>query len=498
MTVMSAFEGIATYAPSFTRSGIMGTSIVVLLILLFSQRFGISNTLRFYGPIMLLWFFTIATIGVYNIVSMPSVIQALSPHWMARLVRSHPAKVHEMLGEVVLAVTGAEALYTDLGHFKRLPIRLSFLALVYPSLMLSYLGQAAYLLQHPEAAHQPFFFAVPQAIKWPVLALATTAAIIASQATISGCFTLIDQGISLNCFPNVQSIHTVTSKGTGAVYIPAFSYMLMGGSVVLVLLFRDTDHLADTFGIAVTGSMTLTCIFFLLVMRYSWNLPVWKVSAFAFTFLTLDLLFLSSTLRKVSTNGWVTILISFVMFCVMYVWETTTSEVSTYLHERLLDMQELRQNVKMIHRTQGTMVFVSNGDEDVPNVLTICARRLNTLPTNVVCMSAISSSTPFIADEERTVFRTIDAVAGIYRLVISYGYAERSIDTIGAIDRARKRGLRMPPGERVTFIVGRELIASGPESHFWQRIRRKCFDAIARNTQGRVEYFNLPPNDTLE
>ncbi|KAJ3012396.1 UNVERIFIED_CONTAM: hypothetical protein HDU68_001236 [Siphonaria sp. JEL0065] len=183
----------------------------------------------------------------------------------------------------------------------------------------------------------------------------------------------------------------------------------------------------------------------------------------------------------------------------MYTWYTTNLEINDKLHERLLELNELRVHVKHIHRTQGTVVFVSNTDEDVPNVLRICAQQLRSLPANIVCMTALSSTAPFIADEERVVFRTVDPVAGIYRLVISYGYAERSINTVMAVDRARKRGLRMAADERATFVVGRELVTSKKEDKdIFKKLRILAYSAISSNTEGKIDYFNLPPKDTLE
>ncbi|RKO85150.1 potassium transporter-domain-containing protein, partial [Blyttiomyces helicus] len=382
-------------------------------------------------------------------------------------------------------------MYADLGHFTTIPIRFSFIGFVFPSLILNYMGQAAYILQHPEGFVNPFFFSVPTSVKWPVLVLATIAAIIASQATISGCFTLIDQAISLNVFPNVLSIHT--SKSGSAVYIPFFNYLLLVGSTTLVLVFQQSESLANIY-----GSMTLTSTFYILVMKYNYKLPRWKIGLFIAVFVTLDLCLLASSIQKVSTGGWVSLLLALFLFILMYTWYTTTSEVNDSLRDNLLSLTELRQSVKSITRTTGTIVFVGNADEDVPNVLAISAKMLSSLPMNIVCMSAISSTAPFIADEERTVFRTIDAVAGIYRLVISYGYAERSIDAVTAMERAKKRGLRIKPEERVVFVVGHEIIASGPDSRWWERLRRTIFDTVSRNSLGKVEYFNLPPAQTLE
>ncbi|KAI9204803.1 potassium transporter [Polychytrium aggregatum] len=509
ITVVSAFEGVQSYigADNLKSDYVVGIAIGILFVLLCIQRFGTSKVITFYGPIMVLWFLSIAAIGLYHISFRPGIFVALSPHWIVIFLIRHGLDGYWVFGKVVLAVTGVEAMYSDLGHFKTVPIRASFLGLVFPSLLLNYLGQAVCLLDGVDDASNaanwtniasaPFFASVPEPVKWPVLILATLAAIIASQATISGCFTLIDQAISLSVFPNVKSIHTST-QSAGAVYIPFFNILLAIVSLSLLAIFRTSEDLSNIYGICVTMTMLVTSILYVLVMIYTWKYPRWKVALFSCFIFPLDILFLVATWKKIAPFGWVSLLISLFMFLFMYVWYTTTMEVNDYLRDKLLTMSELRQHVKSIMRTNGTIVYISNTDEDVPNVLNICAKRLNTLPTNIVCMSAISSAAPFIADEERMVFRTVDAAAGIYRLVISYGYAERSIDSVTALERAKKRGLRMKPGDPLVFVVGREIIASCKEATVFSRIRRTAYDAISRNTEGKIEYFNLPPNDTLE
>ncbi|ORY44041.1 hypothetical protein BCR33DRAFT_785291 [Rhizoclosmatium globosum] len=494
--VLSAFEGVQDYSEGhLPRQGTIALACIVLFILFMLQRFGTSKSLKFYGPIMLLWFLVIAGVGLYNITLNYTVLKAFSPHMIVNLFTSNS---NNAFG---LAVTGVEAMYADLGHFKTLPIRVSFLAIVYPAIICSYLGQGAYLINNPDAGSHPFFNSVPQPMKYVVLVLATFAAIIASQATISGCFTLIDQGISLRVFPNIKTTHTTAAHAgdAGSVYIPAFNNALMCGSIILVLSFGSSEAIAEIFGIGVTITMTCTTLFYILAMKYVWHQPDWQTYLFSFCFIILDVFLFFASCRKFASYGWIAILMSFCMFYMMYTWYTTNKEISDKLHERLLELNELRIHVKHIHRTQGTVVFVSNTDEDVPNVLRICAQQLRSLPANIVCMTAISSTAPFIAEEERVVFRTVDPVAGIYRLVISYGYAERSIDTVTAVERARKRGLRIGAEERPTFVVGRELVSTKKdEKDFIKKFRVLSYSAISSNTEGKIEYFNLPAKDTLE
>ncbi|KAJ3098979.1 hypothetical protein HDU97_003544 [Phlyctochytrium planicorne] len=514
ISVLSAFEGIKQYSKVIPENGIIGLSCSVLFILIMSQRYGTSKMLQFYGPIMVVWFLSIAAIGLFNISKYPIIVYAVSPHHFIRLLGADPALAFKVASEVfvlllsvemvfqsnlrnsVLAVTGVEMMYSDLGHFKTLPIRISFLALVYPAIVLNYLGQGAVLILNPNAASHPFFASVPSEVKWIVLILATLAAIIASQATISGCFTLIDQGISLRVVPNIKAIH-VDTESAGAVYIPAFNYIILVGSIMLVLIFRDSERLAGIYGVGNTLTMTCTTVFYTLAMKYTWNYADWQTGLFG-VFIVVDLLLLCASVTKVTYYGWISLLIGMVFFGIMYTWYITTLEIQEGLKNKLLEMSDLRSHVKTIHRTKGTVVFVSNTDEDVPNVLRICAEQLRSLPENIVCMSAISSTAPFIADEERTVFRTIDAVAGIYRLVIMYGYAERTIDTVTAVERSRKRGLRLKPDEKITFVVGREIVAPDTKSPWYQKLRTRAYTVIGSNTEGKIEYYNLPPAETLE
>ncbi|KAJ1569720.1 hypothetical protein HK405_004918 [Cladochytrium tenue] len=270
--------------------------------------------------------------------------------------------------------------------------------------------------------------------------------------------------------------------------------------VLKVASFQESEKLADIFGIGVTGTMISTTIFYITAMQNTWGKPKWQTALFAATFLSQDALLLFASLRKVTSNGWITILLGLALFLFMHVWHDTTFLINTIVQrDHLIEISELRIYVRAIHRTQGTVVYVANMDEDVPNVLRICAQRLRSLPENIVCMSAVAANTPFVSEDERYLFRTVDASAGIYRLVISYGYAERSIDTVTAVERARKRGLRVKPEEKVTFVVGRELVTcSRSETTLLQRLQVAAFTSIGANTQGMVDYFNLPPSDTLE
>ncbi|TPX32729.1 hypothetical protein SmJEL517_g04235 [Synchytrium microbalum] len=504
ISVLSAFEGIHFYAPNnpTIASAVVPLACVVLVLLLFSQRYGTAKALKFYGPVMVLWFLSIGTIGLYNVIQAPWIFAALSPHYMVIFFMKFGIKGFYILSQVVLAVTGVEAMYADLGHFKTRPIRFSFLGLVYPALILNYFGQGAFLLGNAgiidSDSFNPFFNSVPRGVEWPMLILATLAAIIASQATISGCFTLIDQAISLNVFPNVKSIHT-SETSAGSVYIPSFCYLLMGGCVALIASFQHSESLADIYGIAVSASMTLTGVFYVMVLKFTWKQPTWKILVFCGVFCTTDLVLLASCLRKISYGGWISVTISLVLFATMNVWYTTTHQINEYLQERLIAMSDLRLHARSIPRTEGTIVFVANSDEEVPHVLTLLAVRMNALPENIICLSAVCSTSPFVAEEERTIFRTVDSAIGLYRIVLSYGYAERSIDTLGAVNKYKKRILKKDnPNEDITFVLGRERIQSHPDAGWLKRLRFWIFDFLERNTESKISLYHLPNADTME
>ncbi|KAI8998231.1 potassium transporter-domain-containing protein [Gaertneriomyces semiglobifer] len=497
ISVLSAFEGVQQYAgsASFGQWEVTGCAVAVICSIYFWQRFGTQFLQRVYAPLFASWFLVIGLVGAYNIHYFPGIFEAISPHRLFMYIGNNPFRAFSVLSNVVLAVAGCESMYADLGHFTARPIRLAFMSIVYPSIMLSFFGQGAYIYSHPEAANGPFFTSVPEPVKWPVLVIATLAAIMAAQGSISGTSSLIDQSISLGTFPNFATVHPTSAA---EVYIPALNFIMFCGTVGLTLGFRHSDSIAAIAGINISGSMMMTSFLYMVVMHHAWKHHWTHTLAYGLLFLTIDLTLFSSSLRKVAHLGWVALLIAACFFVLMFIWYFTTNEVNQWSRDRLLLMSELRQNVKLISRTQGTVLFVSNTDEDVPNVLSICARRLNSLPANIICMSAVAQPAPFIAEEEKVVFRTVDAVAGIYRLVISYGYAERSMNVVAAVERAKKRGLRLQAGEEVAFVVGRDMIQTGPKSSWIARLRRTVFDVIARNTQGKIDYYSLPRDSTLE
>ncbi|KAJ3126966.1 hypothetical protein HK098_006924 [Nowakowskiella sp. JEL0407] len=279
------------------------------------------------------------------------------------------------------------------------------------------------------------------------------------------------------------------------------------------------------YGISIAGAMLNTSVLFVLALIHAWNIPYWRVVPYIVVFWTTDLIFFAASLQKVPTYGWISLLAALILFSTMYSFRDTSLLLKAHLEDKLLTMVELRYFVKLLNRSAGTIIFVSNGDEDVPHVLNVCATKLNSLPQTIVCLSAVCMPTPFIADEERYIFRTIDPNAGIYRLVISYGmfcvfsfyqrfpekyikiyliafswtgYAERSIDTVAAIEKSKKRGLRIAPEETVVFVIGREMIKAGHHTKWWHRFSVNFYDLISRNTESKIDYFNLPANDTLE
>ncbi|KAI8800672.1 potassium transporter-domain-containing protein [Cladochytrium replicatum] len=514
MAVLSAIEGMTKTVGKLPNvntamigSAVVPTTILILLILFMVQRFGTHSVEKFAWPVMVMWFLSIAAIGLFNIIVInPGIFQAFSPHHIGYIFKKGAAKTFAAINHTVLAVVGVETLYADLGHFTTLPIRIGFLGVVYPALILSYLGQGSNIirsinLRDPliiyEVATDPFFSHVPSQVQVPMVVLATIAAIIASQATLSGCFSLLDQAISLGVFPNVSAIHE-NQNGSSAVYVPFFNYICMAMCLLIVGVFQHTDAIAEMYGICVTGSMLITSILLALVMRYRWEYKIWQVAPFAIFFGSIDLFFFAAAVQKVASYGWIAILASFILFYVMYTWTTTTAQFKHQLESTTLTMSELRLYVKTLVRTQGTVAFVSNTDEDVPVVLNVCAAKLRALPENIVCMSAVCMPTPFIAEEERYIFRTIDPNIGLYRLVISYGYAERSIDTQAAIQRATKRGLKVAQDDSVLFVVGREIVKSDHETRYFQQLLNVSYDFIARNSQNKADYFNLPAASTLE
>jgi KUP system potassium uptake protein len=364
---------------------------------------------------------------MYRIIQFPEALKVLNPAYIIDYIQEFGFhSFFKALGSVMLAITGVEALYADLGHFSRKPIQASWLCFAFPSLVFQYIGQTAMLIQDKDTSDDPFFLTVPKAIQWPVVITATLASCIASQAIISGCFALIDQAISLGVFPRVLTIHTSRTE-RGQIYIPAINYFLMVCSIALVALFKSSEKLASIYGITVTGDMCITSFFFVMVMYLKWKTPTPYIITYIIVFWTLDILLFTSAIIKIPHGGWLSVLISFFLFQVMFVWYTIDRDMNTAFSKNAMELKELKELSRSMVRVKGVGIFVSSKEEDVPNPLIWIMTRANILPEKVIVLTIYASSYPFVPEKSKIIIRQVDASLGVFRVVAQYGFGEHKV-----------------------------------------------------------------------
>ena len=401
ISVLAAVEGLEVAAPGLAP-WVVPIAAGLLLLLFALQKRGTAGVGTLFGPVMLVWFVTIALLGAVEVWRSPGILSALNPWYGLRLLAEHRAAAFLVLGAVVLAVTGAEALYADMGHFGRRPIRLAWLALVFPSLLLNYLGQAALVLRQPEAVQSPFYLLAPRPLLYPLLALATLASIIASQALISGAFSLTSQAVRLGYFPRVTIVHTSWTEA-GQVYLPEINAALMVGCLLLVLGFRSSSALGAAYGIAVTGTMAVTSVLFYLVARHRWRWPAWRAGGLAALFLAIDLAFLAANLVKVRAGGWVPLAIAAAVYVLLSTWKRGTELMRALLTRASVPFQPFLDQLARVPppRVPGTAVFLSATTEGVPPVLLHHLEHNKALHEHVVILTVLTTDEPAVVDTDR-------------------------------------------------------------------------------------------------
>jgi KUP system potassium uptake protein len=483
--VLSAVEGLAVASPALGRAVVPAT--VAILVGLFAvQRYGSGRVGRLFGPILALWFVAIAALGVAAIPRDPSILAALSPTYAAGYFARHGLAGVPILGAVILCLTGGEALYADMGHFGRRPIRLAWLALVLPALVLSYLGQGAVLLDEPAAAARPFYSAAPQALLYPLVALATAATVIASQALITAVFSLTRQLVQLGYWPRTRVIHT-SAEERGQVYVPGFNWAVMVATLALVLGFRSASALTAAFGLAVAGTMTLTTLLFAIVARRRWGWRAPALALFLAVFLTVDLVFLAANALKLEDGGWLPLAIGGGLFTLMNVW--------AYGRRRLLLRQAARAfplepfldsfGLEPPVRVPGTAVFLTGHPEGAPLALLHYLKHARSLHERVILLSVVTLDVPHVAAAERLSVRELRH--GFWQLTGHYGFME-SPDVPALLALARDQV--DAPG--ATFFLGRESIVA---CRGW---RERLYALMHHNARPAAEFFGIPPNRVLE
>jgi KUP system potassium uptake protein len=494
ISVLSAVEGLAVATTSL-KPWIVPLTCLILLGVFWVQKKGTAGIGRIFGPIMIVWFLALAVLGSIQVFANPSVLQALSPTYAVRFFAAHGWRSFLVLSAVVLVITGGEALYADMGHFGRRPIRLAWYFVVLPALLLNYFGQGALVLEHEDTATHPFYAMVPTSLIYPMVALSTMAAIIASQAMISGAFSLTRQAIQLGFFPRVTIVHT-SGESEGQIYIPEINAALMVLCIWLVFAFKESTALASAYGIAVTGSMTITSIIYYSVVTQAWGWARWKAIPLVGAFLIFDLSFFGANLLKFFSGGWVPIGMAVVIFLVMTTWKKGRAMLARSVADRLLPIDMFLADLASMKppRVPGTAVFMSSNPEGVPIVLLHHWKHNQMLHETVVLLSVISETSPEVPADERVQFK--DLGQGFYHVGAHYGFMQTP-NVPDVLQRvAVLHGLPYIPG-KTSYYLGRETLLATKKSgmHTW---RKMLFSFISRNARSATQYFGIPPDRVVE
>ncbi len=499
ISVISAMEGLDVAAPGLSHLIVPG-AVAILTLLFAVQRWGTGAVGRVFGPVMALWFAALAVFGAREVVAHPGIVKGLSPSYAVQFAVDRPSVAFVAMGAVMLAITGAEALYADMGHFGRAPIRRAWFLIVLPALTLNYLGQASLILHDPDAAASPFFLLVPSWAQLPMVALATVATVIASQAVISGAFSLSRQAVQLGFLPRM-TIHHTSPHAEGQIYVPAVNWALLVFVAAVVVAFGSSARLGSAYGIAVSGTFVTTTVLFLAVACWRWRWRPSLIAAFAAVFLPLEGVFLAANLTKVDQGGWLPLAIGIGLYALMTTWNRGRAIVAT---NRTREEGPLRAFVDELHaidpplpRVPGTGVFLNASPETTPLALRANVEHNHVLHDQVVIVTARSANVPRVRPEDRV---TVDDLGydddSIAHVTARFGFQEQ-VDIPEALRLATKKGLECDIDlDRATYFLSRITIrvTDAPGMRRW---RKRLFVAIARNAASAVEYFRLPYERTI-
>ncbi len=493
ISVLSAIEGLEVVTKAYTPF-VMPLTCIVLIVLFSLQRRGTTHIGKLFAPIMMLWFVTIGAFGILEIVREPAVFQAVNPLHAIRFFLNNGTHGIIVLGSVVLCITGCEALYADLGHFGRDAIRFSWFLFVLPALLCNYFGQGALLLQHPEMSVNPFYNIVPQILLYPMIGLATIATVIASQALISGAYSLTQQAVQLGYCPRLRIIHT-SSEMQGQIYIPFVNYALMIACLAVVIGFKESGGLAGAYGIAVTGTMIITTILYFLVLIYDRKWSWWKILPLIAIFLAFDAAFFTGNFFKIADGGWFPLLVAAVIAIAMTTWKKGRDELYNKLIGSRLPLDSFltsMQNSRMPH-VPGTAVFMTLSPIGTPPTLLHHIKHNHVLHEKVILLSIISKDVPTVPAGNRIVIT--DLGQDFYRLEAIYGFMQKP-NVPQIMKMAAQYGLVTDP-MTTTYYLGRETLLTGGSSKM-MRWRKTLFAFMSRNAGNPTTYFGIPANRVVE
>lgn len=491
ISVVSAVEGLETISPALAKY-VVPVSLVVLIGLFAVQKFGAQRISRFFGPVMLVWFSVLAILGLASIAQAPQVLAALSPWQAVEFVTHHTQISFFVLGAVVLCMTGAEALYADMGHFGAKPIQRAWIWLVFPALVLNYLGQGALVLQHPDDVHNPFFKLAPDWALHSLVGLATIATVIASQAVISGVFSVTQQLMQLRAIPRMSVRHTST-ENLGQIYLPAVNWFLLVLVILLVLMFKSSNAMAGAYGIAVTGTMVITDIFLVAVLirvkQWKWLLAVLSISVF----FVVDVLFFAANIVKLDQGGWFPVLLSMLVLLVIMTWQRGNERIVDFEREHFFSMPDFLLKIDEIkpYRSDGLAICLTSNIDMAPGVLVMMAMRLRAVPDKIICLHIEVHEVPHVQRVDR--FEIKPWTHGIDAVTLHYGYSDR-IDIPGTL---RQIYPSLDFEKNCTYLINRWSLQAD-DGQGWWLWRKLLFARLFRNATPQARYFELPPDQVVE
>lgn len=494
ISVMSAVEGLSVVSPGLGQA-VVPASAVILALLFLLQPAGTGRVSRAFGPIMLLWFAVMAAMGLPQIVAHPQILGSLSPHWALELVIRQPFPAFVLMGAAVLTVTGAEALYADLGHFGARTVRRAWFTVAMPALVLVYLGQGAVVISAPDTAGNPFFHLAPAALQWPLVLLATVATVIASQAVLSGAFSVTVQAIRLGLLPRLVVRHT--SRQEGQVYLPSVNGALFAGVMILVLAFGSSAALASAYGLAVTGTLLLVSVIFLVFVRAVWRWPWWAVASYAVVIGALEVVLLAAAFTKILAGGWIPLLVAGLVLTVMVTWHRGHRHMVQERRRMEGSLREFVATVQGVRRIPGVAVYPHPSRDTAPLALLRCVESFGVLHERVVIVRVVAAGIPHVRPAHRLQVRHLGSTAdGIVHVTVTVGFLD-------AQDIPRNLALAVGHGPELDLDLDSAhyfisvLALLPPRTHPFRSWAQRLFLALERNQADRTEVFHLPPTRTV-